>query len=126
MKNKILYLLIFIISVSAGLSSLNCSAGKYKFNGSSSNEKKWTYFKILADADDSPVFVKLQDDLGIDPKLERYTVVVNVTSEDPAQRYVLFGDEESTSAPKFSWARLSKEVQDGLINWSGDNKINLK
>jgi hypothetical protein len=126
MRTKITYLLLFLISLSAGLSLVNCTAGKYKLNSSSSGEKKWTYFKILADADDNPIFVKLQDDLGIDPKMERYTVVINISSQDPGQQYVLFGDEESSSPPRFPWSRLSKDVQSGLINWTGDNKINLR
>jgi hypothetical protein len=126
MRKKLMYLLVFIFSVSAGLSSLNCNGSKYKFKNSDSAERKWTYFKILADSYDSPIFVKLQDDLGIDPKLERYTIVVNIASQDPGQQYVLFGDEESSNPPRFPWSRLSKEVQNGLINWTGDNKFNLQ
>lgn len=126
MRKKIMYLLIFIFGVTAGFSTINCTSTKFITKSSTPSETKWTYFKILADADDSPIFVKLQDDLGIDPKMERYTVVVNITSQDPAQQYVLFGDEESSNPPRYSWSVLSKEVQNGLINWTGDNKLNLR
>lgn len=88
--------------------------------------KKWTYFKIYADADDAPIFVKLQDDLGISPKLERYTVVVDKRNSDPNNWYVIFGDEESSSPPRFAWSRLSKDVQEGLVTWTGSNKENLQ
>lgn len=87
---------------------------------------KWKYFKIYADADDAPIFVKLQDDLDINPKLERYTVVVDVRDKDSANWYILFGDEESSSPPRYAWSKLSKDVQDGLIGWTGSNKENLQ
>jgi hypothetical protein len=103
--------------------SLNCSSSK-KFKGS--DPKKWQYFKILADADDDIIFVKLQDDLGIDPKMERYTIVVDIRDKNANLHYIVFGDIESTSPPKFPWSRLSKEVRDGLVNWTGDSKENLQ
>jgi hypothetical protein len=104
------------------LFTLNCSSSK---SLKKDDARKWKYFKILADADDNKVFVKLQDELGIEPKMERYTIVVNIVSKDPQLQYILFGDEESSNPPKFPWSRLSKDVQDGLINWTGDNKVNL-
>lgn len=103
--------------------SYNCSSSK-KVKEPGVN--KWTYFKIYADADDAPIFVKLQDDLGINPKLERYTVVVDKRNSDPNYWYLIFGDEESTNPPKFAWSRLSKDVQEGLIGWTGSNKENLQ
>ena len=114
--------LYFIFALLLAL-SLNCSSSK-KVVGS--DPKKWQYFKILADADDDRIFVKLQDDLGIDPKMERYTIVVDIRDENASMHYIVFGDIESSSPPKFPWTRLSKEVQDGLINWTGDSKEDLQ
>jgi hypothetical protein len=119
MKKVYLYLtLILILSL-----SFNCVSFK---KVKEDEPKKWKYFKILADADDDRIFIKLQDDLGIDPKLERYTVVVDIRDKNANLHYIVFGDIESSSPPKFPWSRLSKEVQDGLINWTGDSKENLQ
>ena len=105
------------------LFSLNCSSSK---KVKEPGIKKWTYFKIYADADDDAVFVKLQDDIGINRKLERYSVVVDKRDSDPNNWYIIFGDEEGSYAPRFTWSKLSKDVQDGLINWAGSNKENLQ
>ena len=88
--------------------------------------RKWKYFKIYADADDAPIFVKIQDDLQIVPKLERYTVVVDIRDKDTSNWYIIFGDEASSRPPRFSWSQLSKDVQNGLINWTGSNKEDLQ
>jgi hypothetical protein len=112
------YFIFFILLI---VLIANCSSSK-KIKGS--NAKKWTYFKILADADDAPLFVKLQDDLGIDPKMERYTVIVDLRSKDPNQQYLLFGDEENPR--RYSWSQITEEVRNGLINWTGGSKENLE
>lgn len=115
--------ILFNIFLFLAIFSFSCTSSKYI---KKSDETKWTYFKILADADDNVIFVKLQDDLGIDPKMERYTIVVDISSKDPTMQYLYLGDEETSNPPKYPWSRLSKEVQDGLIKWTGDNKINLR
>lgn len=101
---------------------VSCSSSKTKIKGGSA--RSWTYFRILADADDDPIFVKLQDNLNIDPKMERYTIVVNIRKDNP-EPYIIFGDIDESSPKRFPWAKLSKDVQDGLINWSRDNKERL-
>lgn len=117
-KTAVLILLSFLFSL-----SINCSSSKkIKEPG----VKKWTYFKIYADADDAPIFVKLQDDLNIDPKLERYSIVVDKRDKDSNNWYVIFGDEEGSYQPRFAWSKLSKDVQEGLVNWTGSNKENLQ
>jgi type II restriction/modification system DNA methylase subunit YeeA len=117
-KTILLILISFLF-----LLSIDCSSSKkIKEPGVT----KWIYFQIYADADDAPIFVKLQDDLGINPKLERYSIVVDKRDKDPNNWYVLFGDEASSSPPRFSWSKLSKDVQDGLVNWTGSNKENLQ
>lgn len=118
--NKALFYILLPVLL---IFSLNCSSSK---KVKEPGVTKWKYFKIYADADDAPIFVKLQDDLGINPKLERYTVVVDIRNTDTTNWYVLFGDEESSSPPRFSWSRLSKDVQNGLISWTGSNKENLQ
>lgn len=111
------YLLVFFFS----LLLVNCSGTKISTNTKDLKNSK--YFRILADADDDPIFVKLQDDLGIDPKMERYTVTIDIRSNESSQQYVLFGDEYNPL--RFSWSQLSEQVRTGLINWTGSNKERL-
>ena len=98
-----------------------CSGTKITKNTKDLKTSK--YFRVLADADDDPIFVKLQDDLGIEPKMERYTVVVDVRDNNTAMQYVLFGDEYNPT--RFSWTQLSEQVRNGLLNWTGSNKERL-
>jgi hypothetical protein len=51
---------------------------------------------------------------------------VDKRNSDPNNWYVIFGDEASSNPPRFAWSRLSKDVQDGLIDWTGSNKENLQ
>lgn len=89
------------------------------------NPRTWTYFKVLARSDDDSIYIIAQDDMGIDPKLESYTLVVNISDPNPQNQYVVLGDELDPSSQRFAWSQLSKRVQDGLKNWSGTNKENL-
>ena len=89
------------------------------------NPRTWNYFKILARSEDDSIFIIFQDDVGIDPKLESYTIVVNITDPNPQNQFVVVGDELDPSSQRFAWSQLSKRVQDGLKNWSGTNKENL-
>ncbi len=119
-KNKLLlinFLLLFI--------SINLFQSSYLFSQQKAddNPRTWTYFRILARAQDDSVFIKLQDELSIDPKLESYILVVNIS--DPYNQYVTIGDENSPDANRFSWVQLSKGVQLALLNWTGTNKENL-
>ena len=86
--------------------------------------KKAKYFMILADADDDPIFIKLQDDLRIDPKMERYTITVDIRSKESQFQYITLGDEYNPI--RFPWTQVSEQVQKGLINWTGSNKENLE
>lgn len=63
--------------------------------------------------------------MGIEPKLESYTIVVNLMDGNTQNQYVVLGDESDPSAQRYAWSQLSKKVQDGLINWTGTNKENM-
>lgn len=117
MKMKTFFLLFTFAFLLAG-----CSGTKISTNTKGLKNSK--YFRILADADDDPIFVKLQDDLGIDPKMERYTVTIDIRSNEANQQYVLFGDEYNPI--RFNWKQLSEDVRKGLVNWTGSNKENLQ
>jgi hypothetical protein len=110
--------LIIFISVSF----ISCTSSHKSIKEPKAN--KWKYFKILADADDDPIFVKLQDDLGIDPKMERYSIIVDIRAKDQSLQYVSIGDEYNSR--RYQWTQLSEQVRNGLINWTGSSKENLE
>lgn len=89
------------------------------------NPRTWKYFRILARADDDIVFVNLQDDMHIYPILESYSIVVNLISENPKDHFIVLGDENDPNSLRYTWSQISREVQNGLINWSNTNKENL-
>ncbi|MCX7878536.1 MAG: hypothetical protein N2510_07855 [Ignavibacteria bacterium] len=82
--------------------------------------KKSKYFIIYADSDDDYIFSRLQDDLNIYPKMERYRLTVDIRNPDPAMNYIIIGETE-----RFPWTKLSEEVRKGLVNWTGSNKERL-
>lgn len=87
--------------------------------------RTWRYFRILARAQDDSVFIKLQNELGIDPKLESYILTVDILNPDPNLQTITIGDESSPDALRYLWSQLSRGVQNALINWTGSNKENL-
>lgn len=119
--SKIISLLVIVFSLFFALSFLNNAFAQERED----NPKTWKYFKILARATDDSIFIKLQDDLLIDPKIESYAIVINIMDAQPVNQYVVIGDESSPDAMRYAWSQLSKPVQEGLINWTGTNKENL-
>ncbi|HEY3252121.1 MAG TPA: hypothetical protein VGK25_13505 [Ignavibacteria bacterium] len=119
--NTSLFLFVFLFAASILFQSKDVFAQQEDPN----NPRTWKYFKILARAEDDSIYIIAQDDMGIDPKLESYTLVINVTDPNPQNQYVVLGDEADPSAQRYAWSQLSKRVQDGLINWQGTNKENL-
>lgn len=117
-KSILIITLVTLISVSF----ISCSSSHKSVKEPKAN--KWKYFKILADADDDPIFVKLQDDLGIDPKMERYSIIVDVRAKDPSLQYISIGDEYNSR--RYQWTQLSEQVRKGLLNWTGASKENLE
>jgi len=87
--------------------------------------RTWKYFRVFARAQDDSVFVKLQDDLLIDPKLESYVITINISDPEPLNQYIVLGDEASPDAQRYAWSQLSEDVQNSLIAWTGTNKENL-
>lgn len=87
--------------------------------------RKFKYFKINVNADDDSVFVLIQDEMAVDPRLSSYTLIVNVSDPDPNNHYVVIGEETDATKIQMSWNLISKPVQSKLLNWAGSNKINL-
>lgn len=122
MENKIfsytiltkLFLFLFILLLSG------CSSKNTKED----SPRNWKYFNIYASSEDDIIFVQLQDDLFISPKMERYLLTVNILEKN--NQYIVIGGENNPSAKKFPWSNLRKSVQDGLLNWTASNKEKLE
>lgn len=91
----------------------------------STNPTAWNYFRILARTEEDTIFSILQDELGINPKLESYSLIVNVSDFNPLNQFVVIGDESDPLAQRWAWSQLSKKVQNGLKNWTKSNKQNF-
>ena len=95
-------------------------------NAQTDDLTKLKYFKIEVTTSDDILFVKVQKDMQIDPIVEAYVLVVNITSDNIDNQYIVFGQEDNTEAIKMSWNDISKEVRDGLIAWSKPNKTKIE
>jgi len=122
-KNKIKMLACCLILVIGGILQ---TSNLFAQNEDPNNPRTWKYFKILAKAEDDSIFVLVQDDMGIDPKLDGFNIIVNISDPNEQNQYVVIGaDEFDPTATRTTFTQLSKRVRDGLINWSGANKENL-
>jgi hypothetical protein len=115
-------LVIMLLMATAILLQANFSFAQEE---NDNDPRTWKYFRINARATDDSIFLKLQEELLIDPLLESYALTVNVLDPNPINQTVVIGDETSPDALRYSWSQLSKSVQDGLLNWTGSNKENL-
>ncbi len=71
--NSIKRLLFIYFLLLSSLMLLN-ARNSYSQQEDPTNPRTWTYFRIYASAEDDSIFVKVQDDLLIDPKMDRYTI----------------------------------------------------
>lgn len=81
------------------------------------------FFKIYVTTSDDSLFNLLQDDLGIDPKLDSYLIYVDIRSEESKKQYLVLGDMNHPSSMRFGWDLFSEKVKKGLLNWSKPNKM---
>jgi hypothetical protein len=80
------------------------------------------YFSILASVNELPVFALLQDELAIEPRLESYTIVINIRDTDEQNQYVVIGDENDATSLRYSWNQLSMDTQQKLLAYAGPNR----
>jgi hypothetical protein len=80
------------------------------------------YFTILANVNENRLFSKLQEELQIEPKLESYTITVNISDPDELNQYVVIGDEMDPTSLRFSWSQFSLSTQRGLLAYTGPNR----
>jgi YD repeat-containing protein len=105
----------------------------YKYNSSGKLKKEihtaylnrilpGVYFTIHAYVDENELFARLQDDLAIEPKLESYTITVNISDEEELNQYIVIGDESDPTSPRFSWSQLSVSSQRDILSYKGPNR----
>jgi len=82
-------------------------------------------FSILANVNENEMFSKLQEELEIEPKLESYTITVNVSDQDELNQYVVIGDELDPTSPRYSWSQFSISTQRGLLSYTGPTGKNI-
>lgn len=87
---------------------------------------KLKHFKIDVVTSDDSLFVKVQKEIEIEPIMEKYVLIVNITSENKDRQRIMVGLENDPNAVMLGWNDISKEVRDGLIAWSKPNKTSLE
>lgn len=115
MKHLILITVSFLISVSV----ISCSSTN------SLNAGQWKYFGINASTDDDVLFVKLQDEMNIEPKMQSYLITIDLRDKDENNHKLIVGELTDITHIIVSWKSLSKETRNGLIRWDGSNKFRL-
>jgi hypothetical protein len=100
-------------------SLFSCTSSNY------SAAKDLKYFRINASTDDDILFVKLQDEINIDPKMQSYMITVDLRDKDENNHKIIIGELTDITRIVFAWKSLSKETRDGLIKWNGSNKFPL-
>ncbi len=105
----------------------------YKYNSSGNLKKEihtayynsvrpGVYFSILANVADGEVFTRLQNELLIEPKIESYTITVNISDPEDINQYIVIGDEMDPTSLRFSWSQLSTASQKDLLSYTGPNR----
>lgn len=88
-----------------------------------SNLTQLKFFKIYVTTSDDKLFLALQDEMGIDPKLDSYLIYVDIRSDSPKVQYLYLGDMNHPSAMKYNWSQFSENIRLFLIRWDKPNKM---
>lgn len=80
------------------------------------------YFTILASVTENELFGRVQDELAIEPRLESYTIIVNITDTEEQNQYIVIGDETDPTSPRYWWSQLSMATQKELLAYQGPNR----
>ena len=80
------------------------------------------YFTILASVMENELFGRVQDELAIEPRLESYTIIVNITDPEEQNQYIVIGDQNDPSSPRYWWSQLSMATQKELLAYQGPNR----
>lgn len=122
MRTLIVLPVLAIIS----LLSLYCShSPMFEIDDAAYDITKIKYFKILACTDDDSVFIKVQDEMSIDPRVSSFILTVNVSDDNPENHYIVFGEEDDKTSIISSFSTLSNETKRKLIEWDDYNKYEI-
>lgn len=110
-------ILFFILGSVILLQSCSSSVSTSTYN--------WKYFRINASTDDDALFVKLQNEVNIEPKMQSYMITVDLRDENADNHKLIIGDPSDPTRIMMQWKLLSKEAREGLRKWNGSNKFLL-
>ncbi|MFZ4589389.1 MAG: hypothetical protein ACOYN6_00195 [Ignavibacteria bacterium] len=120
-------LIVLPILIIASFLSLYCShTPAFEIDDAVEDVTKLKYFKILACTDDDNVFIKVQDEMSIDPKMTIFILIVNTTNDNPDNHYIVFGEEDDKSSIRAGFNTLSDETKRKLLEWNEVNKFEIK
>jgi len=122
-KMKFNIYIIIIAVMAMAISSCHTSQQINNYDVEPDNPQTYRYFTILAGTDDDSVFIKVQEEMNIDPMLTFYILIVNISDNNPEKHYISFGTGKYAIRAPFS--SLSKKTQEKLIGWCGANKSNV-
>lgn len=71
------------------------------------------------------LFVKLQTEMNIEPKMQSYMITVDLRDENTDNHKIIIGDPSDPTRIMMQWKQLSKETKEGLKKWNGSNKFLL-
>jgi hypothetical protein len=121
--NKLLSKISVILTLTVIILAINSCSGTV-YTKKNQNLKYAKYFKILADSDDDKIFIEIQQIAGIEPLMERYTIIADLRATNIKDQYILIGDESNWI--KLAWDKLPEHIRNGLINWNGSNKEEIR
>ncbi len=99
------------------------SKGVYAQEEREDDASTWKYFRIDARSQDDSVFVKIQEEMGVTPLFESYPLYVNTLDPNPANHYIVVGDEASQDKTQVAWSTITPGVQKILLAYRGANKV---
>src|SRR3974377_2093530 len=111
--------LLFVFLISA---LFFITKGLYAQEEREDDPASWKYFRIHARAQDDSVFVKVQEEMGVAPPFESYPLTVNILDPNPANHYIVIGDEGSADKTQVAWSTISPPIQKILLGYRGANK----
>jgi hypothetical protein len=79
------------------------------------NPPVYLYYTINVNTSEAQVFSTLQDEVQIEPKLESYSLTINISDAD--NQYIVIGDENSSNPLIYSWDLLSANTQSEILSW---------
>lgn len=116
------YVVLILTQLLVTINFISC----HTFTSQETEPKYLKYFKILSNIDDDSVFIQVQDEMHINPRVSSYILIVNVLDCDPSNHYVVFGEETDATAIRLNFYTLSKITREKLLRWNKQNTADLQ